>query len=154
MAYFFEQKFEQSFNLKELIFNCFRGCKRHIIAIFIPFNIIVKRNKKMLKIFGIMEVSITNVGDTQQQRLFWESYLLVYLTNKYCYPIWNNVVTYLCVKRDKGYVTYSAYWNWLQWKSRWFACLLDLVSDSLSPFYKQAYDILVGHHDTHKYKYR
>jgi hypothetical protein len=97
---------------------------------------------------SFMKVSIRNVGDKQQRRVFWESYLLLYLANKYCYRVRSSAVTYLYVKRDKEHVTCTVCWNWLQWKTRWFVSLLNLVSDYLSPFYKPAYDILVGRHDT------
>ena len=101
---------------------------------------------------GFMNVSITNVLDKQQQRELGDSYWPANLINRYCYSVWRSVVTYLYVKRDKWHVTCSVYWNWLPWKKkRWFVCLLNLVMDSLSPFYNPAYGILVGRHDIEIY---
>jgi len=39
----------------------------------------------------------------------------------------SSVVTYLYAKRDKGHITCSVYWNWQQWKTRWFAFLRNVV---------------------------
>jgi hypothetical protein len=71
-----------------------------------------------------------------------DTYWTACLTKKYCYTVRSIVVTYLYVKRDKGHVTCTAYWNWLTWKTRWFVCILNLVTCSLSALYTPVYDII------------
>ena len=48
MAYLFENKFDQAFNLKNIILKCISCYKRDIIEIFISFKIMVQRNKNVL----------------------------------------------------------------------------------------------------------
>jgi len=95
---------------------------------------------------GFMNVSITNVLDKQQQRELGDSYWPANLINRYYYSVWRSVVTYFYVKRDERHVTCSAYYNWLHWKRR-FVCLLNLVTDYLSPFYSLVYGIMLGCHN-------
>jgi hypothetical protein len=80
------------------------------------------------------------VWDKQQPRDF---YWTVCLTNMYRYTVGSTVVTNIYVKSDKGHVTCTAYWNWLQWKTMWFVCLLNIVTCTLSPLYTPVYDIII-----------
>ena len=83
-------------------------------------------------------------------RIFWnkqqpkDTHWTACLTNKYWYIERSIVVTYLYVKRNKRHVirVFTEYWICLHWNTRWFVCLLNLVTCSLSPLYTPVYDII------------
>jgi len=84
---------------------------------------------------------IRNLWIKQQPR---DSFWTEGLTNKFRYIVRIIVVTYLYGKCDERYVirVCTEYLNCLQWNTRWFVCLLNLVTCSLSPLYTPVYDII------------
>ena len=116
------RNFRQTFNLKDIMFNCISGFwmshDNHIYVVQWETNQGCVQNLKHSAYCRYMEVSITNVWDKHQQRVFWDFYWTANLKNKYCYRVWSSVVTYLYVKSDKWHVTCSVYWNWLQWNRK------------------------------------